>query len=296
MKGDIKSFYESISRESVLAKIDSNRILSYQNRRIIKQIFSCESLSNTSGLPRGISISSSLSELYIREFDRYVRTLEGVYYYARYVDDFIIFCHTKSNEIFNAIEEKLEKLNLKLNYKKIKKINSTQIIERSESLVFLGYEHFFDCDQSTKTRISKNRVRKIKTRIVLSFLDYSKNTDINLLKLRLQFITGNYLIRESTANNNESYGLMGGFYYNNKGLTDPKQIKELDLFLMKLSRSKRGSIFRSIGAKNMRAACFAIKDISFSKGFNQRKIYNIAKQEFTQIKDCWKRESNYEKR
>lgn len=95
IKGDIKSFYEAIPRDTVIAKVESNRILSYQNRRIIRQVFSCPAVSGTPGLPRGISISASLSELYIREFDRYVRALEGVYYYARYVDDFIIFAMRK---------------------------------------------------------------------------------------------------------------------------------------------------------------------------------------------------------
>lgn len=70
---------------------------------------------------------------------------------------------------------------------------------------------------------------------------------------------------------------MAGFYYNNKTLSDLQQIKELDTFLMKLCRSKRGSIYRTIGATEMRAICIATQGISFDKGFNQRKVYTIAK-------------------
>lgn len=295
LKGDIKSFYESIPRESVMAKVESNRILSYQNRRIIRQVFSCAAVAAVPGLPRGISISSSLSELYIREFDRYVRALDGVYYYARYVDDFIIFCHEKSDDIFEDVERKLKQLDLNLNHKKIKKIFSEELLNRTEQLSFLGYEHFFDCNSSVRIRISKNRIRKIKTRIVLSFLDYAKNNDIPLLCLRLKFISGNYLIRESSQTDGASLGLMAGFYYNNKTLSDPHQILELDRFLMKLCRSKRGSVFRTVGATHMRAACMETQGISFNKGFNQRKVYAIEKTEFSRIKDCWKKESDYEK-
>jgi hypothetical protein len=295
IKGDIKGFYESIPREAVIAKVESNRILSYQNRRIVRQVFSCASVSAVPGLPRGISISSSLSELYIREFDRYIRALEGVYYYARYVDDFIIFCHAKSGDILEKIEKKLKQLELSLNYKKIKEIDSEMLSDNTEHLSFLGYEHFLDSDSSVKIRISRNRIRKIKTRIVLSFLDYAKNQDIPLLCLRLKFITGNYLIREPSRPNENSQGLMAGFYYNNKTLSDLQQIKELDTFLMKLCRSKRGSIYRTIGATEMRAICIATQGISFDKGFNQRKVYTIAKTEFSRIKNCWKRESDYEK-
>ncbi|HCT7985005.1 antiviral reverse transcriptase Drt3a [Serratia sp. Je.1.23.a] len=295
LKGDIKSFYESIPRNLVLAKIEENRILSYQNRRIIRQVFSCSAVSSIAGLPRGISISASLSELYIREFDRYVRAIEGVYYYSRYVDDFIVFCYDHSNRVFEEIQRKLQQLELKLNYKKIMKINSLKLFNGTERLNFLGYEHFIDSGATVKTRISKSRIRKIKTRIVLSFLDYSKNNDLNLLSLRIKFITGNYLIRESTQKDGVSQGLMAGFYYNNKVLTDLDQIKELDLFLMKLCRSKRGSIYRAIGPVHMHAACIATRGISFDNGFNHRKVYSITKTEFALIKECWRGEGNYEK-
>jgi hypothetical protein len=295
VKGDIKGFYESIPRESVIAKVESNRILSYQNRKIVRQLFSCASVSAVPGLPRGISISSSLSELYIRDFDRYVRALDGVYYYARYVDDFIIFCHTRSDDILQHIEKKLTHLKLSLNYKKIKTIDSEKLFNNSEHLSFLGYEHFIASDSSVKIRISRNRVRKIKTRIVLSFLDYARNKDISLLCLRLKFLTGNYLIREPSRASDNSQGLMAGFYYNNKTLSDFQQIKELDEFLMRLSRSKRGSIYRTIGATGMRSISIATQGISFDKGFNQRKVYTIEKTDFSRVKDCWKRESDYEK-
>ena len=130
----------------------------------------------------------------------------------------------------------------------------------------------------------------------MSFLDYARNKNISLLCLRLKFISGNYLIREASGSNGESKGLMAGFYYNNKTLTDLHQIVELDSFLMRLCRSKRGSIYRAIGAANMRTACIATQGISFDKGFNQRKVYAIAKNEFSQIKDCWRREEDYEKK
>ncbi|MEO6680079.1 MAG: antiviral reverse transcriptase Drt3a [Pseudomonas sp.] len=295
IKGDIKSFYESIPRESIIAKVESNRILSYHNRRIVRQVFSRVSMTGAKGLPRGISISSSLSELYIREFDRYVQSLEGVYYYARYVDDFVVFCHTRSDNILGDIASKLKQLHLSLNHKKIKKVCSKKLHLGNDRLSFLGYEHFLTPDKSVKVRISRNRIRKIKSRIILAFLDYAKNKNINLLCLRLKFITGNYLIREASRNDDVSHGLMAGFFYNNKILSDLEQVRELDMFLLRLSHSKMGSIYRAIGAADMRAACIATRGISFDKGFIQRAIYTIAKTEFSEIKKCWARESDYEK-
>lgn len=294
IKGDISSFYESIPREAVLEKIESNRILSYQNRNLIKQVFTCKSICAENGLPRGISISSSLSELYIRDFDRYVRALEGVYYYARYVDDFIIFSHTDGEHILSLIKLKLKTMKLELNYKKVRRIKSTAILDNTQKLSFLGYEHYIAPNGSGRTLISKNRIRKIKTRIALAFIDYARNHNIELLCLRLKFVTGNYQIREDSSQ--DARGLMAGFYYNNKTLTDLQQIFELDRYLMRLCRSKRGSIYRTVGDLHMRKACLATQGISFDKGFNQRKIYKIAKNEFSLIKACWKREERYEKK
>lgn len=295
IKGDVKSFYESIPRDAVYSKIESNRILSHQNRNIIKNIFSCETIQDTPGLPRGISISSSLSELYIREFDRHIRSLDGVYYYARYVDDFVIFCHSRSGEIIQDAEHKLKLLGLSLNRAKMKKINSENILSGIDTLTFLGYEHISD-GNTTKIRISQSRIRKIKTRIVLAYLDYAKNKDIELLCLRLKFITGNYLIREPSPQDSDARGLMAGFYYNNQALNDLGQLLELDSFLMRLCRSKRGSIYRNIGATDMRAACVATQGITFDKGFNQRKVYSIARSDFPRIKKCWRKEELYEKK
>lgn len=48
-------------------------------------------LSFENGLPRGLSISSVMSELYMKYFDLRIRRLEGVYYYARFVDDIVVF-------------------------------------------------------------------------------------------------------------------------------------------------------------------------------------------------------------
>jgi hypothetical protein len=42
------------------------------------------------GVPRGVGISSYLSELYMENIDNEIRNLQDVIYYARYVDDIFI--------------------------------------------------------------------------------------------------------------------------------------------------------------------------------------------------------------
>jgi hypothetical protein len=296
IKGDIEKFYESIPNFSILSKVNSNRIVSFKNREILGSVFNSTHLATQKGLPRGISVSAPLSELYLRDFDRFVRSIEGVYYYARYVDDFIVFCHDDAKNILAEIEEKLKSLFLSLNKKKTRVIHSGSILKESDSLSFLGYEHkVHRISNKIIIRISKNRIRKIKTRIILAFLDYANTKDIRLLILRMKFITGNYLIKESFNKNTESKGLMAGFYYNNKNMNDFTQIRELDIFLMKILTSKKGSLFRSVGKPNLDIAKSSLSGINFEKGFRYRKLYKIEQSEFKLIKSCWINEEFYEK-
>ncbi|NKC48016.1 hypothetical protein HED54_04565 [Ochrobactrum anthropi ATCC 49188] len=50
----------------------------------------------SSGLPTGISLSATLSELYLRNFDRGIKALPWVRYFARYVDDIIIIAEPRT--------------------------------------------------------------------------------------------------------------------------------------------------------------------------------------------------------
>lgn len=88
---DIKSFYESINKEAVLEKLYSEYRLSPQTVFLLKQLFNTQDIKESSGVPRGLSVSSCLSELTMKYFDIEIKQLEGVYYYARFVDDIIIF-------------------------------------------------------------------------------------------------------------------------------------------------------------------------------------------------------------
>lgn len=95
-------------------------------------------LSFENGLPRGLSISSVMSELYMKYFDLRIRRLEGVYYYARFVDDIVVFCSNEKTQenAWNFISESLAKMGLCMNTTKSYKWNSQQ---KTIKLNYLGY-------------------------------------------------------------------------------------------------------------------------------------------------------------
>lgn len=74
----------------------------------------------STGLPRGLGISAVLSELYMKYFDLSIRRVGGVYYYARFVDDIIVFCSDQhsANVVMETAKSELSKLGLTLNGKK----------------------------------------------------------------------------------------------------------------------------------------------------------------------------------
>lgn len=89
-KLDIKDFYESINRDRILNKIAKSSIVSYKTKRLIKGFFDLPHLILETGLPRGIGLSATMSELYLEDFDDKIKRTNSVFYYARYVDDIII--------------------------------------------------------------------------------------------------------------------------------------------------------------------------------------------------------------
>ena len=64
IRTDIKDFYETISSDNVLRKIDEDALLTLPSRKVIKQILSdYRNLSKSSkGVPRGVGISAYLAE------------------------------------------------------------------------------------------------------------------------------------------------------------------------------------------------------------------------------------------
>lgn len=224
IKTDIKSFYESINHERILKKLKDDAMLSYYSIYLLKVIFSNAAISLTTGLPRGLNISSTLSEIYLRKFDKWLQCFPGVYYYARFVDDIIIFISNEEHalKLWELIEFKLDEYcSLKINWKKTElidgknfKVLKKKYLQRPvfNNLEYLGYRFYLDPIPNKKLQISiaKKKVNKIKTRVVRSFVDYSKNNDFKLLQQRIEFLSGNYGIKKSF----DGSVLKAGIYYN----------------------------------------------------------------------------------
>jgi len=291
LKTDIKKFYESINRPRLVEKLQTDPLLSYQSIKLLKKLFDNPLIAPQTGLLRGLAISATLSELYMRKFDKWIRQFPGVYYYARYVDDIIIFANSKNTilELKNQLNPQLKTLaeGLVVNDSKTREYDINNIPE-SNPLEYLGYKFTVNKikknEKSLVISIADKKVKKIKTRIILAFLNFLKSKDFELLKVRMKFLTGNYSIRKSTSGND----LKAGIYYNYLNVTNLKVFDALNLFYQKVIFSKRHSFGRRISSELTTDQKIILSKFSFKHGFTNKTYFSFLPSDVNKIKSCWK--------
>jgi hypothetical protein len=299
IKTDIKSFYESIDRNKILKKIKDDAMLSYYSIHLLKKIFDNELISNHSGLPRGLNISSTLSEIYLRKFDKWVNNFSGVYFYARFVDDIIIFLSNKenANDLYNSLETNLMEIcSLEINEDKTELIDGStfKIIFKKNTkkflhnnIEYLGYKFYLESssknNKTVKISIADKKVKKIKTRITRSFLDFVKNKDFNLLDKRIKFLTGNYGIRK----NNDGSVLKAGIFYNYTHLDNEEILIELNKYLRKIIFSQNRSFGNKLYPLLNNAQRDILKKYCFKTGFKKKTYNSFSFKTMREIIKCW---------
>ncbi len=299
IKTDIKSFYESVDRNRILKKMKDDAMLSYYSVHLLKRIFDNPVIKDEPGIPRGLNTSATLSEIYIRKFDKWLQCFPGVYFHARFVDDIIIFISSKKQayELWNVIDEKLEHFcSLQINWNKSELLDGLElrVLEKKyarsplyNSLEYLGYR-FYQKNPRGKDRhlqigIAKKKIKKIKTKIVLSFVDFIKNNDFLLLERRIQFLTGNYGIKKST----DGSVLKAGIFYNYTHLNQMDVLEHLNVFLRKIIFSKNQGIGVKLYPLLNNAQRNSLKKYCFISGFTNKTYRSFSFVDMGRIIDCW---------
>jgi hypothetical protein len=299
LKLDIKSFYESIDPEILLNKIKRDQMISKKTETILQSLFNHRKIKKIDGLPRGISISATLSELYMREIDRAIRNFNGVYFYSRFVDDIVIISFDKENKVLRQLKQYLRQNKLSLNDSKQQELE----LDGKKNTVlggfsYLGYRFEITRKQVNNINIMLNKISvyiadvkmtKIRNRIVKVFLDYFKNSDFVLLKNRLKFLTGNCAIDK-----NKNGTLMVGNFYNYPELTDMSMLKKIDEFLYSLLKNKNGNVGRKISKVLNNTQIDKLLSYSFVYGYNKGGkgplVFNFSQKQIYKLTMCWKYE------
>jgi len=155
LKCDIKKFFASID-QNILINVLEQHIPDKNIVNLLKEIiFSFNSGKQGTGLPLGNLTSQLFANVYMDEFDHFVKHRLKAKYYIRYADDFVVLSENKEylENIVEPISNFLQnKLMLILHPDKI------FIKTLSSGVDFLGWNNFFDhriLRKTTESRVFK---------------------------------------------------------------------------------------------------------------------------------------------
>lgn len=175
-RADISKFFNSVDKEKLISlivrKIGGQTVFTKLSVEVIKSYSSKESVKQ--GIPIGNLTSQIFSNIYLNEFDRYVRHNLKPQAYIRYGDDFIIFTkyeHEVINLKKSAKKFLLQELNLKVNPK------NDIIVQAKQGLKFLGHRITSDIIVVDKNT-SKSILRKANTNNIASYRRMPLNKQI----------------------------------------------------------------------------------------------------------------------
>ncbi|MGQ3116340.1 MAG: antiviral reverse transcriptase Drt3a [Hydrogenophaga sp.] len=291
-KLDIAQFFESIDRKHLLERLESSEALGSKTIELMKLLFSSTQFSSTSGLPRGLAVSPVLAEYYLKELENECRRIRYSHYYSRYVDDMLFFCHDTPEKLLTDVNRALPD-GLHLNPDKTRRL----VIDRygyldtkksnCKSIVYLGYEIFPAQSKAKPLMVSipEKKVKKIKTRIALSFMQFAKDGRYENLLRRMRFLSSNFVVGGS-AQNGELYS---GVYYNHK-YANPEEMSrifsDIDDFSLKLIYSKSG-----LGAKFARHLNNRMRkelaSLSLRRGYAYPIYRDFKNEDLAKVKEVW---------
>lgn len=248
IRADIKSFFESISFERLIKELEGDGYVSHKSMKLLKNMSYRMKEDDASFIPRGMSFTSSLSEFYLRDIDRNIRNLRGVYFYRRYVDDMIVLAnpqeYSNPEELFNEISKIVESKNKKgepelhlhtpndhdNKYKAI----TINYNGNSVSFNYLGYNiKVGETGANVSLRFTDSKINDYKHILDNIFNFYgsyvfekSKKYHVKKQLYRvLKYLTKNYRLGGS------KHTIISGIYFNHRNLTDLSCLDELDKYL-----------------------------------------------------------------
>ncbi len=182
LKCDIKKFFASIDHNillNILARYIPDKNILLLLEKVIK---SFNSGLPDKGLPLGNLTSQLFCNIYMNEFDQFVKHKLKIKHYIRYADDFVFFSDNK-NKLFNMIPYIslfLEgRLSLRLHPDKV------FIKTLASGVDFLGWTHFSHhrvLRNKTKRRMFKGIKKRPKNPTLQSYLGLMKHGDTFNLK------------------------------------------------------------------------------------------------------------------
>lgn len=174
LKCDIKRFFDNIDHE-ILIGILNKYVPDVEIILLLDNIIDSFQARPGKGLPLGNLTSQLFVNVYMNEFDQFIKHKLKIKYYIRYADDFVVLSQDKSwlQEVLFKVGDFLsESLKLQLHPDKI------YIKTLSSGVDFLGWMHFTDhrvLRTATKNRMIKKLQLNKKQETIASYLGLLKH-------------------------------------------------------------------------------------------------------------------------
>lgn len=276
---DIKDCYESIRLENLINKFEDELILAPECIKLLNNLRDdLHKNHGIYGLPRGLSVSSTLAELYLEALDKKLSTHPDVIYSARYVDDIIVLTPAgKESSVQTDVECLMSEIGLSLNKNTDKYYSKPSY---SAEFDYLGYSikvvPVNGKSNKVTVKISNKKLDKIRTRIAISFCDHKKQSNIFLLKRRLEYLCMLKCVRKG-----KNGDLLAGIAHHYQYVTDGFDcLRSLDGFLCQQVANPRFRLTQQEQDK--------IKKISIYGNTKKRNVGKFSKRQTVQIMQVWK--------
>lgn len=305
IRTDITGFFESIPQQALLEKINANNLVNNKTKGMIRGIlteFNKQKDSNKinadCGVPRGIGISSYLSEIYLHDIDQCIKNRKEVIFYARYVDDIlIILAGLPNNQTISEYYKSLKNLFVKYGLEiknnapeedKCKLINFYNSTAKQQ-FTYLGYKITISKTNISMAEfgMSDRKLEKIKHKIDAAFTHFEQTSIIDIKQAKrdlidsLNLISGNYRLTKSKER------VKAGLFFGNDLLTDSKDLDHLTdylsaKFVMPYANVLKGSTDRQKYIKSIQRK---IKSINFKQRWDDHIMFKFSPKRLAEISD-----------
>ncbi|HEY4505704.1 MAG TPA: reverse transcriptase/maturase family protein [Candidatus Paceibacterota bacterium] len=186
LKCDIRKFFASIDHNTLISILKS-RIEDENITSLLEEIISSfEYGFPGKGLPLGNLTSQLFANIYMNEFDQYIKHKLRIKYYIRYADDFVILSENKV-----CLESVIPRIHDFLNRRLLVSIHPNKVFIKtlSSGVDFLGWVHFPThrvLRTVTKLRMFKNLKNSQRQEVLQSYLGLLSHGDGHELENRIR--------------------------------------------------------------------------------------------------------------
>ena len=188
LKCDIKKFFDSIDHDiliSILKRKIKDEDAIWLLEQVISSFSTCSLLGTEKGVPIGNLTSQLFANIYMNEFDQFVKNNLRVKYFLRYTDDFLVLSEDMAyleNLLPEIVSFLGDNLSVKIHEEK------TKIQKISWGIDFLGYIAF-NKYKLVRTKTKRRIIKKFKRKLIeCSQGHISKNSLSQSLQSYLGFL------------------------------------------------------------------------------------------------------------